>query len=122
LSYTSFDYRDFTVSGGDTITATFTVSNTGAVGGADVPQIYLTDAAGEKRMRLLGFERVDLAPRASRSVTVTADPRLLARFDGKGGLGQWRIREGKYRVALARSAGEPALTAEVSLPARVFGK
>jgi prevent-host-death family protein len=32
----------------------FTVTNTGKVAGADVPQVYLTDAAGERRMRLLG--------------------------------------------------------------------
>jgi hypothetical protein len=30
------------------------------------PQVCLTDAAGERRMRLLGFERVALAPGASR--------------------------------------------------------
>jgi Fibronectin type III-like domain len=35
-----------------------------------VPQVYLTDAAGEKRLRLLGFERVELAPGASTSVTI----------------------------------------------------
>jgi beta-glucosidase len=47
LSYTSFDYKDLKVSGGETITATFTVTNTGNLAGADVPQVYLTDAAGE---------------------------------------------------------------------------
>jgi beta-glucosidase len=55
-------------------------------------------------------------------VTVTADPRLLARFDGKNGLGQWRITEGTYRVALGKSARELILIEEVSLTARVFGK
>jgi beta-glucosidase len=62
LSYTTFGYRDLKVSGGDTVTASFTVTNTGPRAGADVPQVYLTDAAGEQRMRLLGFERVELEP------------------------------------------------------------
>jgi beta-glucosidase len=55
-------------------------------------------------------------------VTVNTDPRLLARFDGQNGLGQWRITEGTYRVALGKSAGELVLTAEAPLTARVFGK
>jgi beta-glucosidase len=36
---------------GETITASFTVKNTGKREGADVPQICLTEAAGEKRIR-----------------------------------------------------------------------
>jgi beta-glucosidase len=122
LSYTTFGYADLKVSGGETITATFRVTNIGKIAGADVPQVYLTDAAGQKRMRLLGFERVELAPGASKTVTVRADPRLLARFDGKDGLGRWRIAEGTYRVALGRSASDLVLTAEVPLTARVFGR
>jgi beta-glucosidase len=62
LSYTTFSYSDLQVSGGETITATFTVTNTGRREGADLPQLYLTNAPGEKRMRLLGFERVELHP------------------------------------------------------------
>lgn len=119
LSYTTFDYRDLQVSGGETITATFTVTNTGKRSGADVPQVYLTEAPGEKRMRLLGFERVELKPGESRTVTVTADPRLLARFDGAAG--QWRISQGMYRVALGRSAGDLVLTTDAPLTARLFG-
>jgi beta-glucosidase len=120
LSYTTFSYKDFKVSGSDTITATFTVTNTGKVAGADVPQVYLTDAAGARRMRLLGFTRVDLAPGASQTVTVTADPRLLATFDGKAG--QWQIAAGTYRVALGNSAVDLVATADVLLSARSFGK
>lgn len=119
LSYTSFDYADLKVDGGDTVTATFTVTNTGTRAGADVPQVYLTGVDETKRMRLLGFERVELEPGESKTVTVTADPRLLARFDDKEQ--QWRIEDGNYRVALARSAEEPVLTAEARLDTRLFG-
>ncbi len=122
LSYTSFAYRDLQVQGGETVTASFTVSNTGQREGADVPQLYLTQAADGKRMRLLGFERVVLKPGKSKRVTVTADPRLLARFDGKTGLGQWRITAGNYRIALGRSAADLPLQAEVKLAARTFGQ
>jgi beta-glucosidase len=60
-------------------------------------------------MRLLGFERVQLRPGESSRVTVTADPRLLARFDA--GANQWRISNGTYRVALGKSASDLVLTA-----------
>jgi beta-glucosidase len=119
LSYTSFAYRELEVHGGDTVSATFTVTNTGAREGADVPQVYLTEAAGDKRMRLLGFQRVSLEPSESKRVTVTADPRLLARFDGHAG--RWRIAEGRYSVALGRSAEDLSLHAETQLEMRLFG-
>jgi beta-glucosidase len=120
LSYTGFEHRDLAVAGGDTVTASFTVVNTGDHGGADVPQLYLTAAAGERRLRLLGFERVDLEPAQSRRVTIEADPRLLARYDGAAG--SWRISEGKYTVAVGASAADLKLTAEVELAGRVFGR
>jgi beta-glucosidase len=119
LSYTTFDYKDLKVEGGETITATFTVTNTGKREGADVPQLYLTDAASDKRMRLLGFERIELKPGESRRVTIAAEPRLLARFDGKAG--KWSIAEGTHRVAVGKSAADLVLTGDASLPARQFG-
>ena len=88
--------------------------------GADVPQLYLTDAPGEKRMRLLGFERVQLRPGESRRVTVTADPRVLARVEA--GAEQWRITNGTYRVALGKSANDLVLTGGASLTSRLFGR
>jgi len=71
-------------------------------------------------MRLLGFERVDLAPGASRTLTITADPRLLVTFDGKAG--QWQIVAGTYRVSLGKLAVDLVSTAEAALAGRTFGR
>jgi beta-glucosidase len=119
LTYARFSYSDLKVSGGDTVTATFTVRNTGKREGADVPQLYLTGVGESKRMRLLGFERVALKPGESKKVTLTADPRLLARFDSKAQ--QWRIASGAHRIALGKSADAPVLTAEAQMKPRLFG-
>lgn len=85
LSYTTFEYHDLQVRGGATITASFTVTNTGNRRGADLPQLYLTATPVGPRMRFLGFERVELEPTETRLVTIEADPRLLARYDGDAG-------------------------------------
>jgi beta-glucosidase len=120
LGYTTFAYADLHVEGGQTITATFTVTNTGERTGADVPQLYLTRAADGERMRLLGFERVELEPGGSREVSLTADRRLLGRFDGEAG--QWRVDEGGYQVAVGKAADDLVLTAETEVEAGLFGR
>jgi beta-glucosidase len=120
LSYTRFEYHDLVVTGGETVSATFSVVNTGDRSGADVPQLYLTAAAGEQRLRLLGFERVELAAGGTCRVTIEADPRLLARYDG--GAGSWCIKPGGYRVAVGASAVTLQLATEVELAGRTFGR
>lgn len=46
-------------------------------------------------------------------VTITADPRPLARFDGPDGItGCWRIAGGIHRIAVGKSACDPGLTAD----------
>jgi beta-glucosidase len=120
LSYTRFEYDDLQVDGGETLTAAFSVRNAGERAGADTPQLYLTVAAGERRLRLLGFHRVELEPGERRRVRIEADPRLLARYDG--GVQSWRMAAGKYAVAVGASAGDLRLAGTVELAGRAFGR
>lgn len=120
LSYTSFSFDSFEVTGGDTVSASFTVTNTGDRAGADVPQLYLTHVDGVTRQRLVGFERVELRPGESRHVELIADPRLLARYDSAAGA--WSIDEGSYRITLSHSATDEVAAIEVSLAGRTFGR
>jgi beta-glucosidase len=96
------------------------VVNTGDRGGADVPQLYLTAAPGEQRLRLLGFERIELAPGATCRVSIEVDPRLLARYYGSAG--SWRIEPGAYSVAVGASAVALQRAVEVELAGRTFGR
>lgn len=120
LSYTRFGYADLTVQDRDGVRAEFTVTNTGPRRGADVPQLYLLEDPVGSRTRLLGFERVDLEPGESRTVSLDGDPRLLASYDTDRG--QWHTPGGSYRLALGRSAGNYAMEADVSLAESWFGR
>jgi len=117
LSYTRFTHSGLVAgSRGGRLTVRFQVRNAGARRGSDVPQIYVAAprAAGwEAPKRLAGFSKVDLAPGAATTVSLTVDPRLLATFSG----GHWHIAAGDYRVVLARSAGDPGEAVAVHLPA-----
>ena len=97
-----------------------TAANSGPRVGSGCAQLYLTEATGDERRRLLGFERVELRPGQSCVVTLTAEVRLLARFDGDAG--QWHVAGGTYRVALGRSAADLVHAGEVQLAERRFGR
>ncbi len=115
LSYTHFAYANLKVEGGDALTVGFDVRNSGKVAGQDVPQLYLTDAAGKARMRLIGWQRVAIQPGETVHVTLKADPRLLADFDEAAH--GWRIDAGRYQVALGASAEDLELRGAAELKA-----
>jgi beta-glucosidase len=118
LSYTSFDYSRLQVDGGDNIVASVTVTNTGRTAGKDVVQLYLTGTPTSSERRLLAFEKVELQPGKSKSVTLTADPRLLAEYDvvERG----WSIAPGTYNVAIGTDAATMKLSDEAKLDARTW--
>jgi beta-glucosidase len=115
LSYTRFEYDGVAVTGGKTLNVSFNVRNSGSRAGADVPQVYLTSAAGQAVLRLIGFERVELAPGESRKIAVRADARLLASFDEEQR--RWNVKRGTYQVRVGRSAGELTIGGEAQIDA-----
>jgi beta-xylosidase len=128
LSYTSFRLTDHVCSApsmptSDAVTVSCTVTNTGAVDGAEVVQLYLADPAGEvvRPVReLIGYARVELAAGAGATVefTVHADRTSFT------GLGLERIvAPGLVKLHLATSSTDDVHTHEVILhgPRRVVG-
>ena len=112
LSYTTFRYSGLTVSP-DGSQSTFTVTNTGRRKGADIAEVYakLPDSAGEPWKRLVGWQKVELDPGASRTVTVEAQPLALEVWDAAAH--KWSAPAGTYRVM----AGGSSDSAELPLTA-----
>ncbi|MDB5738519.1 MAG: beta-glucosidase [Sphingomonas bacterium] len=113
LSYTHFTYSHLKVTGGKTLTASFDVTNSGKIAGADVPQLYVSPTSAKWTARLAGFDRVTLKPGETRHVTITAEPRILASWaeQARG----WHIAGGSYGVAVGHHAGDAALKADTTL-------
>ncbi len=122
LSYTSFALDDLTATGsGKSLTATFTVHNTGKSDGKTVAQIYVSPPAGvtwEAPKRLGGWVKTAVAASGSAQGTVSVDPRLLGVYDSASKT--WKIAEGDYTVMLATSAADIVSTAKVHLTAQTL--
>lgn len=108
LSYTTFASSALKTDGRS---ATFSVANTGQRPGATVGQLYLVSRNGQPTRRLVGFQRVDLAPGASAPVSVKIDQRLLADWKDGG----WSLPAGEYGFALGQDADTlgPVVTVKV---------
>jgi beta-glucosidase len=126
-SYTSFSYSAFAVEraevdANDSLTLHAQVTNTGALSGAEVVQLYVStpDAAPElerPRQRLCAFRKLVLAPGETRSVDFTLPVPELAFFDEQRG--RYAVDAGEYRFALATSSADADLQQELRV--RVTG-
>jgi beta-glucosidase len=118
LSYTSFGYSDLKVTGGSTLTVSFKVTNTGTRDGKAAPQLYLKSIAAKPEVRLIGFDKLSLKPGETRTVTLKADPRLLARFDAAKH--NWSVAAGEYQVAVGRSSADFVLNGAARVSAQTI--
>jgi beta-glucosidase len=111
LSYTSFEYRNATVDnpkvaadGMEKISVD--VSNTGAMAGDEVVQLYLTHpgVAGAPLRALEGFQRIHLDAGESKTVSFTLNNRQLSTVDPNG---TRRIAPGRVEVWVG--GGQPVV-------------
>jgi beta-glucosidase len=92
LSYTKFDVSNLRLSSAQvsrrgTVTASVTVTNSGSRAGDDVVQLYIHDpvaSISQPIRRLRGFQRVTLAPGASRTVRFHLDASDFGFYDNRG--------------------------------------
>ena len=113
LSYTSFRYGGLKTTGGQGLSVSFTVTNTGSRAGIETPQLYLSRGPHRTQQRLLAFSRVALKPGESRRVTLAADPRLLA--DWSEASHGWKRAAGRYEVFVGPNAADAALKGQAVL-------
>jgi len=115
LSYTSFAYGGLTLSAesiapGESVTASFTVTNTGDREGAAVPQLYIRDefASVVKPTRTLAaFEKVTLQPGETKTARAVITPRAMRTL---GRDFRWRVEPGDFTVWLASDAEHPVMS------------
>ena len=89
LTYTSFSCSPIRLSGdtlrpGQELTASVTVTNTGALAGTETLQLYIHDVAGSVTRpvrELKGFKKVTLAPGESQEVTFAITEDMLRFYD-----------------------------------------
>jgi beta-glucosidase len=110
LSYTTYAYSGLTVDDA-TRTARFTVKNTGPREGTEIAELYveLPSAAEEHFKRLVGWERVKLAPGESKEVTIPMNPLYLSIFDTAKNA--WQLLPGDYKVMAGASSSDTPLDA-----------
>jgi beta-glucosidase len=114
LSYTTYAYSNLKIDNAQR-TATFTVKNTGKRSGTEIAQVYATlpEAAGEPFKRLVGWQRIELAPGESKTVTVAVDPRVISVFDEQKNA--WSLLPGAYKIVAGPSSSQTPLNATLQI-------
>jgi beta-glucosidase len=116
LSYTTFSFSNLAITGfssSNVATVSATVTNTGAVAGSDVAQLYIGDpsSTGEPPWQLKGFDRVSLDPHASTTATFSVPVHDLAYWDNNG----WAAPAGSYAIGVGDASANLPLQGTLTL-------
>jgi beta-glucosidase len=121
LSYTTFAYSNAHVSATtfrdvDGVTVSVDITNTGAVAGKEIVQVYVRDCQCKlvrPEKELKGFAKVELQPGETKSVAVTLDFRAFAFWHP--GHKQWVAEEGEFDILIGASAADIRASVPVTL-------
>ncbi len=125
LSYTTFAYSNLKlnakeISDTDTLTVSVDVTNTGAVAGKEVVQLYVHDLESEvfRPVReLKGFEKVSLLPGETKTVSFILDKRAFAYWNTA--LHDWHVESGEFSIDIGHSSREILLSEIVNVKSSV---
>ena len=125
LSYTTFAYSNLVLSAEkildtETLTVSVDVKNTGKVAGKEVVQLYVGDRESSvfRPVReLKGFEKVELAPGETKTVSFTLDKRSFAYWNTE--IHDWYVETGLFDIAVGSSSRDIALCAAVTVESTV---
>ena len=114
LSYTNYEYSDLAVA---EETVSLTVTNTGAVPGKEVVQLYIAPLEKGEMARpahqLRGFEKVKLAPGEAKTVGFTLNPMDFAVWDVE--THSFRAIPGEYEVQIGASSRDIRLMTVINV-------
>jgi len=121
LTYTSFAYSNPRLSAAefsdvDGLTVSVDVTNTGAVAGKEVVQVYVHDRkSGLVRppKELKGFAKVELQPGETQTVAIPLDFRAFAFYHP--GYRQWITEDGEFDILIGASAADIRCTLTATL-------
>lgn len=113
LSYTSFEYSDIKA---DKKGVSFKITNTGAVAGKEIAQLYVGMPDGKvfrPAKELKGFAKVYLEPGESKTVVIPFDDKTFRYFNiiTNG----WEIEGGEYALFVGASCVDIRLTAAIEV-------
>ena len=107
LSYTDFTYKNLKLVKGvnGSVTATFTITNTGKIYGGEVAQLYVhKENAAIKRAdkELKGFQKVFLQPGETKTISIQLNKDAFQYFDEKKS--DWAMEKGGYSIQVGSSS------------------
>ncbi len=113
LSYTTFEYTDLKVNADG---ATFKITNTGKLDGAEIAQVYISLPGAEvfrPEKELKGFAKVFLKAGETKTVTVAFNDMTFRYWNVEDEA--WAVEGGVYKVLVGSSSADIRLAADMSV-------
>jgi beta-glucosidase len=114
LSYTTFSYDNLQV---DESGARFTITNTGKLKGAEIPQLYVGVESSSKVFRaaheLKGFTKISLEPNETKTVNIEFDERTFSYYDVESK--EWEVEENTYLIQVGSSSRDIRLNGSLRI-------